>query len=80
MKVSLILLGITILFARNHSAEFTVEWQQQEYTIMESAGTAAGIVLVTFPSGGIARGIEALFTYQDISASGGEEKKLCYSM
>ena len=41
---------------------------------MESAGTATGIALVTFPSGGIVSGIEALFTYQDISASGGEEK------
>ena len=46
MKVSLVLLGITILFSRNHSAEFTVEWQQQEYTIMESAGTATGIVFM----------------------------------
>ena len=53
-----------------------MEWQQQEYTVMESDAAANGIVSIIYPSGGSSSSVERRLTYQDQSASGGVKKML----
>ena len=43
---------------------------------MESDSAANGIVSITYPSGGSSSSVERLVLYEDISASGGEKKKI----